>query len=199
MSKSGKKDGQNSSEFTLEVSNKMGVHARPAAMIVRIASRFEGEIWITKEDERVNAKSIRGIMMLAAAKGTILKFEEILQALIDFRSSLHDPNAIQEISSVAQGKTAGKEFQFGQHGRSRAQGVYPESKQQGQKMRIPRNFSANRDLDSVFLPYFKHSPQRANDGWVMRLVKVGNLVVNPIYRKKILNQIIRADAEEINL
>ena len=75
MSKSGKKDGQNSSEFTLEVSNKMGVHARPAAMIVRIASRFEGEIWITKEDERVNAKSIMGIMMLAAAKGTILKFE----------------------------------------------------------------------------------------------------------------------------
>jgi phosphocarrier protein HPr len=75
MSNSGKKDGQNSSEFSLEVSNKMGVHARPAAMIVRIASRFEGEIWITKEDERVNAKSIMGIMMLAAAKGTILKFE----------------------------------------------------------------------------------------------------------------------------
>ena len=86
---------------------------------------------------------------------------EILQALIDFRRSLHDPNAIQEISSVAQGKTAGKEFQFGQHGRSRAQGVYPESKQQGQKMRIPRNFSANRDLDSVFLPYFKNSPQKS--------------------------------------
>ena len=75
MSDSGEKDGQNSSSFTLEVSNKMGVHARPAAMIVRIASRFEGEIWITKEDERVNAKSIMGIMMLAAAKGTILKFE----------------------------------------------------------------------------------------------------------------------------
>ena len=75
MSESGEKNGQNSSNFTLEVSNKMGVHARPAAMIVRIASRFEGEIWITKEDERVNAKSIMGIMMLAAAKGTILKFE----------------------------------------------------------------------------------------------------------------------------
>ena len=75
MSQAGKKDRQNSSEFTLEVSNKMGVHARPAAMIVRIASRFDGEIWITKEDERVNAKSIMGIMMLAAAKGTLLKFE----------------------------------------------------------------------------------------------------------------------------
>jgi phosphocarrier protein len=61
--------------FTLEVSNKMGVHARPAAMIVRITSRYEGEIWITKEDEKINAKSIMGIMMLAAAKGTPLEFE----------------------------------------------------------------------------------------------------------------------------
>ena len=39
--------------FTLEVSNKMGVHARPAAMIVRITSRYDGEIWVTKEDERI--------------------------------------------------------------------------------------------------------------------------------------------------
>ena len=61
--------------FTLEVSNKMGVHARPAAMIVRITSRYEGDIWVNKEEERINAKSIMGIMMLAAAKGTALKFE----------------------------------------------------------------------------------------------------------------------------
>ena len=62
--------------FTLEVSNKMGVHARPAAMIVRIASQFSGEIWVTKKDgERVNAKSIMGIMMLAAARGTELTFD----------------------------------------------------------------------------------------------------------------------------
>jgi phosphocarrier protein HPr len=62
--------------FTLEVCNKMGVHARPAAMIVRIATRFNGDIWVTKEDgDRVNAKSIMGIMMLAAAKGSKLTFE----------------------------------------------------------------------------------------------------------------------------
>ena len=61
--------------FTLEVSNKMGVHARPAAMIVRITSRYEGDVWVTKDDEQINAKSIMGIMMLAAAKGTKLKFE----------------------------------------------------------------------------------------------------------------------------
>ena len=44
-------------------------------MIVRVASRHEGEVWVTKDAERVNAKSIMGIMMLAAAKGTQLKFE----------------------------------------------------------------------------------------------------------------------------
>tara|TARA_B100000405_G_scaffold194718_1_gene136500 strand:- start:470 stop:856 length:387 start_codon:yes stop_codon:yes gene_type:complete len=75
MSTSGETQEGNSASFTLEVSNKMGVHARPAAMIVRIASRFQGEVWIVKEDERVNAKSIMGIMMLAAAKGTQLRFE----------------------------------------------------------------------------------------------------------------------------
>jgi|TARA_B100000035_G_scaffold67828_1_gene55383 phosphocarrier protein HPr len=62
--------------FTLEVSNKMGVHARPAAMIVRVASEFSGEVWVTKKDgDRVNAKSIMGIMMLAAARGSELTFE----------------------------------------------------------------------------------------------------------------------------
>ena len=62
--------------FSLEVANKMGVHARPAAMIVRSASNVQGEVWVTKKDgERVNAKSIMGIMMLAAARGSELIFE----------------------------------------------------------------------------------------------------------------------------
>jgi len=66
----------NAHSFTLEVMNKMGVHARPAAMIVRISSNFSGEIWVTKKDgDRVNAKSIMGIMMLAAARGSQLTFE----------------------------------------------------------------------------------------------------------------------------
>ena len=75
MSESGEKSLEKDISFTLEVSNKMGIHARPAAMIVRIASRFEGDIWVEKEGERVNAKSIMGIMMLAASKGTILTFQ----------------------------------------------------------------------------------------------------------------------------
>lgn len=67
----------NSSEirsFSLEVSNKMGIHARPAAMVVRIATKYNGNIWVEKDGEKVNAKSIMGIMMLAAAKGTLLTF-----------------------------------------------------------------------------------------------------------------------------
>ena len=74
MSNSDESELGNDFSFTLEVSNKMGIHARPAAMIVRIASRFEGDIWVEKEGEKVNAKSIMGIMMLAAAKGTPLTF-----------------------------------------------------------------------------------------------------------------------------
>ena len=60
--------------FTLGCPTKW-VYMPSSAMIVRITSRYEGDIWVTKDDERINAKSIMGIMMLAAAKGTELKFE----------------------------------------------------------------------------------------------------------------------------
>ena len=58
----------------LTVQNKMGIHARPAAMIVRIANTFAGEVWVEKDDECVNGKSIMGLMMLAAGKGSKLTF-----------------------------------------------------------------------------------------------------------------------------
>lgn len=61
-------------ERVLEVKNKLGIHARPAAMIVRIANRYDGEVLVEKDDERVNGKSIMGLMMLAAGKGSQLKF-----------------------------------------------------------------------------------------------------------------------------
>lgn len=58
-----------------EVTNRMGIHARPAAMIVRIANRFHNtEIWVEKDTELINGKSIMGLMMLAAGYGTQLKF-----------------------------------------------------------------------------------------------------------------------------
>ena len=54
------------------VTNKLGVHARPAAMFVKAANRFESEIVVEKDGERVNGKSIMGLMMLAAGQGSTL-------------------------------------------------------------------------------------------------------------------------------
>jgi phosphocarrier protein len=54
----------------LVVTNKLGIHARPAAMFVRTASKFECEIFVEKDGERVNGKSIMGLMMLAAGPGS---------------------------------------------------------------------------------------------------------------------------------
>ncbi|OED40652.1 phosphocarrier protein HPr [Chromatiales bacterium (ex Bugula neritina AB1)] len=53
----------------IEIINKLGLHARAAAKLVKLASSFESTIEIEKEDQRVNAKSIMGVMMLAASRG----------------------------------------------------------------------------------------------------------------------------------
>ena len=58
----------------LTVENKLGVHARPAAMIVRITSTYPGDVWVEKDGEQVNGKSIMGLMMLAAGSGSKLRF-----------------------------------------------------------------------------------------------------------------------------
>jgi phosphocarrier protein HPr len=54
------------------IQNKLGLHARPAAMFVRIANKHKADIWVEKEGEQVNGKSIMGLMMLAAGQGTRL-------------------------------------------------------------------------------------------------------------------------------
>ena len=56
----------------LTVVNRLGLHARPSAMFVKTASRFKCEIWVEKDGERVNGKSIMGLMMLAAGQGSKL-------------------------------------------------------------------------------------------------------------------------------
>src|SRR3954468_12645993 len=56
----------------LMVSNKLGIHARPAALFVRTANRFACEIFVEKDGEKVNGKSIMGLMMLAAGPGSKL-------------------------------------------------------------------------------------------------------------------------------
>lgn len=58
----------------LVVQNKMGIHARPAAMIVRITNRFKADVLVEKDEEQVNGKSIMGLMMLAAGKSSKVKF-----------------------------------------------------------------------------------------------------------------------------
>src|ERR671936_355245 len=60
-------------EKDVPVINRLGLHARPAAMFVRIASRYRAEIWVSKEGEEVNGKSIMGLMMLAAGQGSKLR------------------------------------------------------------------------------------------------------------------------------
>ena len=52
------------------ISNRYGLHARPAAEFVKLANRFEAEIWVRKQDLEVNGKSIMGMMMLAAECGS---------------------------------------------------------------------------------------------------------------------------------
>jgi phosphocarrier protein len=59
-----------SREFT--ISNKLGLHARPSAQITQTATRFRSEVYIAKGARRVNAKSIMGVMMLAAGQGSVV-------------------------------------------------------------------------------------------------------------------------------
>lgn len=73
---------------TFTVNNKLGIHARPAAQFVKIASRFDSEIRVEKDEEEIDGKSIMGLMMLAAGNGSQLKVtaeggdeEEALAAL----------------------------------------------------------------------------------------------------------------------
>ena len=83
------------SKKELVVQNKMGIHARPAAMIVRIANTYEGDVWVEKDGEEVNGKSIMGLMMLAAGQGSKLVFRadgapEDAQRMLTDLSNLFD-------------------------------------------------------------------------------------------------------------
>ena len=77
-------------ERKLIIQNKFGLHARPAALFVEVAARYNANVTISKEGVEVNGKSIMGILMLAAEKGheVILRVdgreeEALLQALVD--------------------------------------------------------------------------------------------------------------------
>ena len=59
----------------IEIINKLGLHARASAKLTQTSGRFQSEVFIAKNGRRVNAKSIMGVMMLAAGKGTMLTLE----------------------------------------------------------------------------------------------------------------------------
>jgi len=80
-------------EKSCTVRNKMGLHARPAALIVQTANKFPCEVTLVKDGQNVNGKSIMGVLMLAAAKGSTILVKtdgESAQACLDAISALFD-------------------------------------------------------------------------------------------------------------
>jgi phosphocarrier protein HPr len=59
----------------VEIINKLGLHARASAKLTQTAGQFQSEVWLSRNGRRVNAKSIMGVMMLAASKGTLIGIE----------------------------------------------------------------------------------------------------------------------------
>ena len=81
-------------EKQIKIINKLGLHARPSALLVQKASKFKSEITLEKEGQKVNGKSIMGVMMLAAEQGSILTISaqgedeaQAVQALVEIIES----------------------------------------------------------------------------------------------------------------
>jgi phosphocarrier protein len=62
-------------QIEAEIVNKLGLHARASAKLTQLAGGFQSDIWLTRNGRRVNAKSIMGVMMLAAGKGSTIGIE----------------------------------------------------------------------------------------------------------------------------
>ena len=79
-------------EKTVVVKNKQGLHARPAALFVQIANKFDSDVTVSKGKTKVNGKSIMGIMMLEAGRGSritiVTKGEDAQQAITELESLL---------------------------------------------------------------------------------------------------------------
>ncbi|PKO52468.1 MAG: HPr family phosphocarrier protein [Betaproteobacteria bacterium HGW-Betaproteobacteria-2] len=78
----------------IEIINKLGMHARASTKLTQAAGLFKSEIWLERNNRRVNAKSIMGVMMLAASKGSIITIETngpdeqaAMDALVDLINS----------------------------------------------------------------------------------------------------------------
>jgi phosphocarrier protein HPr len=88
IKKPGDKGASASKEMV--VTNKLGIHARPAAMFVKTANQFKSDVYVEKDGETVNGKSIMGLMMLAAGPGSKIKVkvegEDCSQALMELET-----------------------------------------------------------------------------------------------------------------
>jgi phosphocarrier protein len=78
----------------VEIVNKLGLHARPSARLTQLVSSFKSNVFMSRNGRRINAKSIMGVMMLAAAKGSTITLEtegedevEAMEALVDLIAS----------------------------------------------------------------------------------------------------------------
>ncbi|MDP3180175.1 MAG: HPr family phosphocarrier protein [Spirochaetaceae bacterium] len=60
-------------EVTVTIKNRAGIHARPAALIVQTASKYASKLWLEKNGDKINAKSIMGIITLGASFGTLIR------------------------------------------------------------------------------------------------------------------------------
>jgi len=79
----------------LTIVNKLGIHARPAAMFVKLATRFKCDIFVEKDGEKVNGKSIMGLMMLAAGPGSRVRLHA---------DGLDAPAALAELEALVASK-----------------------------------------------------------------------------------------------
>ncbi|MDL1866660.1 HPr family phosphocarrier protein [Betaproteobacteria bacterium PRO4] len=79
---------------TVTIINKLGLHARASAKLTQLAGKFESEVWLTRSGRRVNAKSIMGVMTLAATRGTAVELETIgpdaIQAMEALKALIND-------------------------------------------------------------------------------------------------------------
>lgn len=82
-------------KIEIEIINKLGLHARASAKLTQLAAKFKSEVWMTRNAQRINAKSIMGVMMLAAGKGAKVVIEASGEDEID---------CIQALESLINGK-----------------------------------------------------------------------------------------------
>ena len=82
----------------LVIINKQGLHARPAALFVQIANKFDSRITVRRDEEEVNGKSIMGILMLGAEKGSLIIIEadgsDAQQALAELEKLINNEEAL---------------------------------------------------------------------------------------------------------